>query len=94
MRNRVPANATLAIVIFAAVAAVALRTGTRRPEPPPGAEPAPVTAAPSAHHPAEQGTAEPPRSPGPLGDSAEQTRRVFHELHGEGRHAQCDVCSI
>ena len=80
MRNRLPANVPLAIVIFAAVAAVALRTATRRTEAReiPGAEAALVTA-----------IAEDNRPDG----SGEQMRYVFHELHADGHHALCEVCT-
>jgi hypothetical protein len=33
--------------------------------------------------------------PGPQGRPAsaiEQTQRIFHELHADGRHALCSVC--
>jgi len=87
MRNALPANLPLVIVIFAAAAAVGLWAAARRPEPHVvlGAEPAPVTAA------AE--TAEPPGTLGQPDGSVERMQYLFHELHAEGRHALCDVCA-
>jgi len=74
-----PANVPLAIVIFAAVTAVALRAAARRAAAPgiPGAESARVT-----------GMAEDSRPNG----SAEQLQYVFHELHADGHHALCGIC--
>jgi hypothetical protein len=45
MKNRMAPSISLAIVLFAAVATVALRAAARRPEPQwmPGTEPPPVT---------------------------------------------------
>jgi hypothetical protein len=42
---------------------------------------------------AGQEMAKPPRTPGRPDGSLEQTQRVFHELHAEGRHALCEVCA-
>jgi hypothetical protein len=106
MRNRSPASVPLVIVMFAAVAAAALRAGARRSasrevrstgRPPVTAmtedslpQPA-VTAA--VHDTAGQ---EGPMLPGTLGRpdaSVDQMQNVFHELHAEGRHALCEVCT-
>ena len=80
MRNLLPVNVPLAIVIFAAMAAVALRAATRRTAARgiPGAEPALVAA-----------IAEDSRPDG----AREQMQYVFHELHADGHHAQCGVCN-
>jgi hypothetical protein len=106
MRNALPANVPLVIVIFAAGAAVSLWATARRPEPRVflGPEPAPVTAAAEdslpqpavmadVHRTAGQDMAKPAGSLGRPGGSAEQMQHVFHELHAEGRHALCDVCA-
>jgi hypothetical protein len=80
MRNQLPANVPLVIVIFATVAAVALRAAARRVAAPgtPGAGPALVTA-----------IAEDSRPDG----SGMQMQFVFHELHADGRHALCEICN-
>ena len=80
MRNWLPANIPLAIVIVAAVAADALRAAARRAATPgiPGAESALVTA-----------ITEDSRPDGP----GKQMQYVFHELHADGQHALCEVCN-
>jgi hypothetical protein len=72
-------NIPLTIVLFAALAAVVLRTAARRAEPRrvPGTEPATVTVTAAETQ---------PRS----GVGAGQ--HIFHELHPEGRNALCAVC--
>ena len=80
MKNMMTPNITLAIVLLAAMAAIALRAAARRPEPrwAPGAE-APIAV----------------RTPGSAGRAAsavEQMQEIFHELHADGRHAACTVC--
>jgi hypothetical protein len=74
-------NITLAIVVVAAMAAVALRAAARRPEPrrAPGAGSAPVAV-------------RTPGSPGRPTSAAGQMQDIFHELHADGRHAACTVC--
>jgi hypothetical protein len=81
MKNVMTPNITLAIVLLAAVAAVALRAAARRPEPGqvPGAGSAPNAV----------------RTPGPPvrpASAATQARDIFHELHADGRNAACAVC--
>ena len=81
MKNLMTPNITLAIVLLAAMAAVALRAAARRPEPrwAPAAESAPITV----------------RTPGPPGRPSsvvEQMQDIFHELHADGRNAACTVC--
>jgi len=80
MRNLLPANVPLAIVIFAAMAALALRAATRRTTARgiPGAEAVLVTAI------AEDSWPD---------GSREQMQSVFHELHADGHHALCGVCN-
>ena len=107
MRNLIAPNIPLALVLFAALAAVALRAAARRPEPPeaPGTRPAPVTViagqSQSQPQPAvtsgrRDGTrgemASPPAPPGRPASAADQAQRVFHELHADGRHISCAVC--
>jgi hypothetical protein len=79
VRNRLPASVPLAIVIFAAVTAVALRAAARRAEAPgiPGADSARVTAMTVDSRP---------------NGLAEQVQYVFHELHADGHHALCGIC--
>ena len=81
MKNVMTPNITLAIVLVAAMAAVALRAAARRPEPrcAPGAESAPIAV----------GT---PGSTGRPARAVEQMRDIFHELHADGRNAACTVC--
>jgi hypothetical protein len=76
MKKWMAPGVSLAIVLFAAVATVALRAAARRPEPRwmPGTEPAPVT------------VTDRPAS------AVEQMQHVFHELHADGRNALCTVC--
>ena len=80
MKNMVTPHMTLAIVLVAAMAAVALRAA-RRPEPrwAPGAGSAPVAV-------------RPPGFRGRPASAAEQMQDIFHELHADGRHAVCTVC--
>ena len=106
MRNAVPANLPLVIVIVVAGAAVALRAAARRPEPRGvlGSAPGPVTATAEdrlpepavvadVRHSAGQDMATPPGTLDRSDGPAEQMQRVFHELHAEGRHALCEVCA-
>ena len=80
MKNVMMPNITLAIVLVAAMAAVALRAAARRPGPrwASGAGSAPIAV-------------RTPSSPGPA-SAAEQMQDIFHELHPDGRHAVCTVC--
>ena len=80
MKNLMTPDITLAIVLVAAMAAVALRAAARRPEPrwASGAESAPIALrTPSSRRPAS---------------AAEQMQDIFHELHPDGRNAVCTVC--
>jgi hypothetical protein len=81
MKNVMMPNMTLAIVLLAAMAAVVLRAAARRPEPrwAIGAESAPIAG-------------RTPGSPSRPAGAVEQMQDIFHELHGEGRHAVCTVC--
>ena len=107
MKNLMAPNIPLVIVLFAAVAAVALRAAARRLEPPqaPGTGPAPVTvmAGHSQSQPqaavttgAQDGTrVEMARPPAPLdrpASAVDQVQHIFHELHAYGRNAFCAVC--
>jgi hypothetical protein len=105
MKNPMAPNMVLAIVVFAAVAAVALRAAARRPEPPEalGTGPAPVTvmAGQSQPRPAvTTGThdgaggemARRPASPGRPASAVDQAQHIFHELHAYGRNTSCTVC--
>jgi hypothetical protein len=83
MKNSMMPTITLAIVLVAAMAGVALRAraAARRPEPrwASGAESAPIAVG----------------TPGSLGarvSAAEQMQDIFHELHADGRNAACTVC--
>ena len=81
MKNLMPPNITVAVVLVAAMAAVALRAAARRPGPrwTPGAESAPIAV-------------RTPGSPGRPVSAAEQMQDIFHELHADGRNAACTVC--
>jgi hypothetical protein len=105
MKNRMALNISLAIILSAAAATVALRAAVRQPEPrwTPGAEPAPVTLTADEHRPrtavttgtqdgAGQEMAGPADLPGRPASAVEQMRHVFHELHADGRNALCAVC--
>jgi hypothetical protein len=78
MRNRLPANVRLAIVMLAVVTTAAFRAAARRAKARgiPAAESAPATAEDSR-----------PVGPG------DQVQSVFHELHADGHHALCGVCN-
>jgi hypothetical protein len=102
MKNPMAPDIPLAIVLFAAMAAVALRAAARRPEPRsvPGTGPAPVTAderrpraaaTTGTHDGAGHEMARPP-GPGRPASAVEQMQHVFHELHPAGRNALCTVC--
>jgi hypothetical protein len=84
MRNRLPASVPLVIVMFAAVAAAALRAGARRSTSREvrSAKPPPVTAMTEDRLPRPAVTA-----------AVDQMQDIFHELHGEGRHSLCEVCT-
>jgi hypothetical protein len=107
MKNPMAPNIVLAIVLFAAVAAVALRAVARRPGPPeaPGTAGAPVTvmAGQSQSQPQPAVTADthdgaggemarPPAPPGRPASAADQAQHIFHELHADGRNTFCTVC--
>jgi hypothetical protein len=79
MKVWVASNIPLTIVLFAALAAVVLRTAARRPEPGrvPGTEPVPVMVTAGETQPRP-------------GVAAGQ--HIFHELHPQGRNALCAVC--
>jgi hypothetical protein len=81
MKNVMTPNITLALVVLAAMAVVALRAAARRPEPrpAPGAESTPVAARTYG-------------SPGRAASAVEQMQDIFHELHADGRNAACTVC--
>ena len=82
MKRQIAPNIPLAIVIFAAMTAVALRAPGRRPA---------VTA--GLTDIAGYGMVNPPGIPGGGPDSSvEQMEHVFHELHADGRQALCGVC--
>jgi hypothetical protein len=81
MKNSMTPAITLAVVLLAAIAGVALRAAARRPELrwATSAESAPVAV----------------RTPGSQGAracAAEQMQDIFHELHADGRNAACTVC--
>jgi hypothetical protein len=107
MKNLMAPNIPLAIVLFAAVAAIAFRAAASRLEPPaaPGARAAPVTVTAghgqsrprtavtiAAHDGTGGAMARPPAPPGRPASAVDQAQRVFHELHADGRHAFCAVC--
>ena len=81
MKNMMTPHITLAIVLVAGMAAVALRAAARRPEPrwAPGAGSVPVAV-------------RPPGFRGLPAGATEQMQDIFHELHADGRHAVCTVC--
>ena len=81
MKNVVTPSVTLAIVLLAAMAAVALRAAVRRPALrwAPGAESAPIAV-------------RAPSLPDRPASVAAQMQDIFHELHADGRHAACTVC--
>jgi len=101
MKNLLAPKVPLALVLLA-VAAVALRAAARRPEAPgTGLAPVTVTGRQSQPRPAvitgnHDGTggelARPRALPGRPANAVDQARRVFHELHADGRHRFCTVC--
>jgi len=104
MKNQM-ATISLAVVLSAAVATVALRAAARRQgaRSAPGAQLVPVTVTADESRPrsaattgtqdgAEHEMARPPSSPGRPASVVEQMQHVFHELHADGRNALCAVC--
>ena len=79
--QRMPLNVPLAIIIFAAVTAVALR-----------AEGQATTMTADRPDIARHGISRPSAIPSNAAGSSEQMQYVFHELHPHGRHALCAVC--
>jgi hypothetical protein len=105
MKNQMALNISLAVVLSAAVATVALRAAARRQDTRsvPGAGHAPVTVTVGENRPRSALTAgtqdgaghEMARPPSPSGRPAsvvEQMQHVFHELHADGRNVLCAVC--
>jgi hypothetical protein len=106
MKNPMAPASALAIVLAAAVATVAFRAAARRsqPRPVPLTEPWPatVTAGEASPRPLRlpvRSTASDTNPPGRQilrtgrpASLAEQTQRVFHELHADERNALCAVC--
>ena len=105
MKNQMAMIVSLAVVLSAAVATVALLAAARRQgvRPVPGAEPAPVTVTVGESRPRSAVTtgpqdgvghemARPPSSPGRSASVVEQMQHVFHELHADGRNGLCAVC--
>src|SRR5215472_12403358 len=105
MKNQMGLNISLAVVLSAAVAMVALRAAARRQgvRSAPGAEHAPVTVTIGEGRPRSAVTtgtqdgaghemARPPSPPGRPASVVEQMQHVFHELHANGRNALCAVC--
>ena len=82
MKNPMAANIPLAIVLFAVVAALALRAASRRPKPRwVASTPTPPFTVTAAKEPT-----------GCRASAVEQMQHAFHELHASGRHAACAVC--
>jgi hypothetical protein len=103
VKNLMAPNIVLSIVLFAAVAGVALRAVARRPGPPQasGTGPAPVTvmtgqiqpaAATGTHDGAGGEMARPPAPPTRPVSAVDQAQHIFHELHPYGRNTFCTVC--
>jgi len=90
MKTQLAPNIPLAIVLFAAVAAIALRAAARRLEPrrAPGAEPGQAAVTANRVRPRSAVMTTPGRPAG----AVEQTQQVFHELHAAGRNVLCGVC--
>ena len=102
MRNLIAPNIPLALVLFAALAAVALRAAVRRPAAP-GPAPLTVNAGQRQSQPQPAVTAgrhdgtgsemaRPPAHPGRPASAVDQAQRIFHELHADGRHPSCAIC--
>jgi hypothetical protein len=105
MKNQMTLNISLAVVLSAAVAMVALRAAARRQgaRPVPRAELAPITVTAGESRPrsaviigrqdgAGHEMARPPSTPSRPTSVVEQMQQVFHELHADGRNALCAVC--
>jgi hypothetical protein len=105
MKNQMTLNISLAAVLSAAVATVALRAAARRrgARSVPGTELAPVTVTAGESRPrsaiatgtqdgARNEMARPSSTPGRPASVVEQMQQIFHELHAEGRNALCAVC--
>jgi hypothetical protein len=105
MKNQMTLNISLAVVLSAAAATVALRAVAKRQgaRSVPSAEHAPVTVTVGERRPrsavttgTQDGAARemvrPPSPPGRPAIVVEQMQHVFHELHADGRNALCAVC--
>ena len=102
MKDLMVPDIPLSLILFTALAVVALPAAARRPEAP-GAAPVTVIAGQGQGQPQSAVTAErhdgtrgeiasPPAPPGRSASAADQAQRVFHELHADGRHISCAVC--
>jgi hypothetical protein len=87
MKDPMALGAPLAIVLFAAMAAAALRFGGQTAEAATGARQrtAPVTVTVMAH----ESRPQPAMTTGTHDGAGPE---IFHELHAEGRNALCPVC--
>jgi hypothetical protein len=85
MRNWLPASVPLVIVMFAAVAAAALRARARRP----ASREVLSTVLPPVTATAEGSLPQPAVTVAPV----DRRQSVFHELHADGRHALCEICA-
>ena len=110
MKNRTAPNVSLAIVVFAAVATVALRVAARRREPrlAPGTEPAPVTATAGQSRPLTTVTTvttvttgtqggvgrELPGLPGPPGRPARAVEQMQHVFHELHADGHNPLCAV
>jgi hypothetical protein len=105
MTNAMAPGIPLAIAVFVALAAAALRAAARRPGPQgvPGTELAPVpttadqsqprpTVTTGTHDRAVRQMAVPLRPPRRPARAVEQAQHIFHELHADGRNVLCVVC--
>ena len=94
MKNTMVRGIPLAIVLFAAVATVALRRQGSRSlpgtEPESADESRPRPAVTTGTH--NGGGHEMPGPPGSPGRPPSAAQYVFHELHADGLNALCEVC--
>jgi hypothetical protein len=88
VKTRTALGLPLATLLFTAAAVIALRAGGHTAVATMGAR---YRIAPAAAM-ADRSPTQPPAAIGTPDSAAERMRHVFHELHADGRNAQCEVC--
>lgn len=88
MNTRLALGLPLVTLVFAAAAAAALLAGGQTAEATTGTR-HPIASATAT---ADESRPQPAATTGTHDSAAEQMWHIFHELHADGRNAQCTVC--